>query len=282
MNRIFTFCRSKSVLAVVGFGAAIAMFQAADSAAAAQAGAAAAVAVKLPSPGFEVAAIKPHAKDASLNGGWGFTADSFSATNLTLRTLILYAYNLKTDHQLRGMPKWGDSDHWDIQARVDSETAEASRKLGQKQRTAEMRLLVQNLLATRFGLKAHRETQELPIYDLVIAKGGSKLAATTASIERSGWSSRNGRISGTGMDAEALAYSLSMCNEVDRIVFDKTGLKGRYDFTLKWTPEDEQEKADSGPSLFTALQDQLGLKLVPAKGPVDTVVVDGVERPSPN
>jgi uncharacterized protein (TIGR03435 family) len=255
---------------------------AAALAARAQATVSAAQATRLPALEFEVAAIKLHPHDASMNGGWGFTADSFSATNLTLRTLILYAYSLKVDDQLRGLPKWGDSVHWDIKARVDPETAEALRNLGQEQRTAEMRLLVRNLLATRFGLRVHPETQELPIYDLVMAKNGSRLAVTAASLKKRGWSSGNGRISGKGMDVEALAYSLSTCDDVGRIVLDKTGLTGKYDINLKWTPEGRQETADSGPSIFTALEEQLGLKLVSARGPVDTIVVDRVERPSPN
>ncbi len=82
------------------------------------------------------------------------------------------------------------------------------------------------------------------------------------------------------IDMKSLIFSLS--NDVGRIVLDQTGLTGKYDFTLKWTPDGQQETADSGPSIFAALEEQLGLKLVSAKGPVDTIVVDRVEKPSPN
>ena len=286
MRRIVTFFKLKSGLVAIGCSAGFAALAVAvltpGLTAGAQTSATAAPKAKSPSLEFEVAAIRPHPQDGSTNGGWGFTADSFSSTNLTLRTLILYAYSLKVDDQLRGLPKWGDSAHWDIKARLDAGTAEALRRLGQEQRIAEMRLLVQNLLAARFGLRVHPETQELPIYDLVIAKSGSKLVVTPASVKKRGYSSGNGRISGMGMGLEALAYSLSMCDDVGRIVEDKTGLKDKYDVNLRWTPEGRPETADSGPSIFTALQEQLGLKLVPAKGPVDTIVVDHVEQPTPN
>ncbi len=237
---------------------------------------------KFPSVQFEVASIKPHARDASLNGGWGFTADGFSATNLTLKMLIFYAYNLEMDDQLRGLPKWGDSDHWDIEARLDSGTAAAMPKLDREQHMAEMRLTVRKLLAARFGLTVREETRELPIYELVIAKSGSKLEAAKTGVKRSGWSSGDGRISGGNVGADTLAGALSSSDDVGRLVVDKTGLKGKYNFKLKWTPERRQESADSGPSIFTALQEQLGLKLVPAKGPVEVVVVDHVEPPTPN
>ena len=237
---------------------------------------------KLPSLQFEVAAIKPHSQDASMNGGWRFSEDSFSTTNLPLKTLIFIAYNLRSGEQLQGLPKWGGSDRWDIQAKIDGEAVPELRTLGREQRTDEHRLLLRDLLATRFGLKVHHELRNLPIYELVVAKSGFKLKAAAASDKDSGWSWGNGTFKGTDVGVDALSYSLSSMDDVGRMVENKTGLTGKYDIEMKWTPQGKQEAADSGPSIFTALEEQLGLKLVSAKGPVDVIVVDHVEQPSPN
>lgn len=237
---------------------------------------------KLPSIQFEVAAIKPHSQDASMNGGWRFSEDSFSTTNLPLKTLIFIAYNLRSGEQLQGLPKWGGADRWDIQAKIDGEAVPELRTLGRGQRTEEHRLLLRDLLARRFGLKVHHETRKLPIYELVVAKSGLKLKAAAASDKGGGWSWGNGTFKGTDVGVDALSYSLSSIDDVGRMVENKTGLTSRYDIEMKWTPQGKQEAADSGPSIFTALEEQLGLKLVSAKGPVDVIVVDHVEQPSPN
>jgi uncharacterized protein (TIGR03435 family) len=248
----------------------------------AQAGASVAPGAAEASIGFEVASIKSHPPDGTTNAGWGFTGDSFSATNLTVRTMLIFAYDLKTDSQVQGLPKWGDTDHWDIAARINDEDAQALRKLNWQQHTSEIQSLLKNLLAQRFQLRIHHETRELPIYELIVAKSGLKAIASENSVQRSGASSGDGRFDGGNINVAALASALSSSDDVSRIVVDKTGLTGRYDMRLRWTPASKQESADSGPSIFTALEEQLGLKLVPAKGPVDTVVIDHVERPSAN
>jgi len=137
---------------------------------------------------------------------------------------------------------------------------------------------MQALLADRFKLQIHRETKETPIDALVVAKGDFKLKESQAIVRM--WSSRDGRITITAGQIDDLVFSLT--GDADRTVVNKTGLTGKYDIDLKWTPDDQQGTPDAGPTLFTALEEQLGLKLVPAKGPVDTFVVDHVERPTEN
>lgn len=274
MRCVFASFKCKVVLIACGMAVALAA-RAQEGASASQHTAPAPLA-------FDVAAIKPHPPDGSMSGGWRFTADGFSATNLSLETLIFYAYDLRNMDQLQGLPKWGRTDLWDVQARVAEDTVQKLRKLDPEEHANQIRLMVQSLLATRFDLKIHHETRTLPIYDLVIAKSGFKLKEATASEKGSGWSSGNGMFKGTDVGVDALSYSLSSFDEVGRLVVNDTRLKGKYDIVLKWTPEGKQETESSGPSIFTALHEQLGLKLVSAKGPVDTIVVDHVERPSPH
>jgi uncharacterized protein (TIGR03435 family) len=167
---------------------------------------------------------------------------------------------------------------------MDADTVSALNKLARAERQSQRQQMFENLLADRFQLKFHHETRELPVYNLVVAKGGLKMQASTA--EGSSSSMNNSSLSGKGMPIEGISFSVS--NVVGRQVVDKTGLTGKYDFTLTWTPDEmgapsgASADADSGPSIFTALEEQLGLKLVPAKGPVDVIVVDHIERPSEN
>jgi uncharacterized protein (TIGR03435 family) len=170
--------------------------------------------------------------------------------------------------------------------------------------------MVQALLADRFKLKVSHQTKELPVYALVVAKGGPKLTETqvppptpdgTAAPNRGFRGIRMGgpgQLTGTNIDMGLLADLLSGQRELGRLVIDQTGLKGNYDWTLKWTPDrsDPMFKApdggqpsgdalpadSSGPSLFTALEEQLGLKLEARKGPVETLVIDSIEKSSEN
>jgi uncharacterized protein (TIGR03435 family) len=228
---------------------------------------------------YDVIAIHPHKPDPNMGWSWRSMADGFSASGITVESLVFSAYNLKVDDQLKGLPGWAGSERFDIQAKMDAPTVEMLRKLPREELSRERRLMLQALLADRFALRIHHESKDLPIYDLVVAKGGLKLKALTEE-KPGGWSMGGGKFTGHGLTIAILASNLS--GELSRMVVDKTALTGNYDITLKWTPDGEQETATSGPSLFTALQEQLGLKLVSAKGPVDTIVVDHVERPSPN
>lgn len=231
------------------------------------------------SPAYAVVAIHPHKPGLHMTSRWGTTADGFSASGMTVRELISVAYDLKVEDQISGLPGWADAEQFDIQAKMDAPAIEAMHKLSKEESFHQQKLMLRALLADRFALKMHHESKDLPIYELVVAKGGPKLKAP-AGKKPGGWSMGGGRFIGHGVTAANLATALS--GSMGSMVMDKTGLTGKYDITLKWTPEGEKETATSGPSLFTALQEQLGLKLVSAKGPVDTIVVDHVEHPSPN
>ncbi|MGH9598314.1 MAG: TIGR03435 family protein [Terracidiphilus sp.] len=229
-------------------------------------------------PTYEVVSVKPH-KAVDDGMWWRMTPDGFSTSGVTLDNLMMNAYGLITPDQISGLTGWADADKFDIQAKMDEETTAALQKLSPKERFHQQQLMMRAMLADRFELKVHHETKELPIYELVIARSGLKMKESPANEKGRGMFGPN-KITAQATPIESLAFSLS--NNVGRIVVDKTGLTGKYDFTLKWTPDDQQESADSGPSIFAALEEQLGLKLVPAKGPVDTIVVDRIEKPSPN
>ena len=139
--------------------------------------------------------------------------------------------------------------------------------------------MLQSLLADRCKLKVHFETKEFPVYDLVIARGGLKMKEATSdekSMERASEGKLTGRATGIGSLIAVLPAD-------GRLIVDKTGLGNkRFDFDLQWTPDDRRMDAVSGPSLFTALEEQLGLKLVSSKAPGKVLVIDQMERPSPN
>jgi uncharacterized protein (TIGR03435 family) len=205
---------------------------------------------------------------------------------------LLQAFRLQEDQQLVGEPKWTSSDRWDIDARIAAEDIAALGKLSYHQRLD----MFQAILTERFGLKVHHEMRDLPVFELVVAKGGPKMTPSkptpndVAGIEGAPGelNSSRGRETGRGTIMEFLAEDLS--EELGRKVVDHTGMTGRYDFTLTWTPDDSAAAtagtaasgAAQGPSLFTAVQEQLGLKLEPAKAPVDVIVIDHLEKPAEN
>jgi uncharacterized protein (TIGR03435 family) len=179
---------------------------------------------------------------------------------------------------------------WDIRAKTDAPEADPT-KLDQMGRDAwadRRKQRLQSLLVDRFHLTCHFVTKQLPVYDMVLARGGPKLAQTTAPPERqhsvnSNGDSRKIDMSVRGVTMTEAAVALS--GEVERIVVDKTGLTGNYDFHLSFATENARAQdtdAASLPTLFTALEEQLGLKLIPSKGPVKVLVIDSVEKPSEN
>lgn len=199
-----------------------------------------------------------------------------------LRRLLFTAYSVKLDTTIPGMPKWGDSASFDIEAKADEATTEAMKKLPETEQRNQTQLMLKTLLADRFKLTVHTETREGPVYNLVVAKSGFKLKRTREGEEPGGyysWSS--GRIRVRRGPIASLVYCLSE-GLAGRPVVDKTGLTGSYDIDFTWTPDDQQGTDNAGPTLFTALEEQLGLKLVPSKGPVEIFVIDHVEQPSPN
>src|ERR1700691_71762 len=266
-------------------------------------------------PAFDVASIKPN------KGGMGIMIrmekGRFVANNITVKFLLQEAYHVK-DSQISGAPGWTDTEHYDIEAKLDDSSPDAGPKLSPDQQGVQTRLMLQSLLADRFKLTLHHETKELPIYALVVTKTGPKLhesahepaaapddAAPPVPLAPNGPQPRHSvRMMGRG-DLSINAENLDMCAEVlsrqlGLLVVNKTGLKGDYDFALKWTPDESQGQMfggpgggpggpprdaapppdASGPSIFAALQEQLGLKLESQKGPVDTLAIDHNERPS--
>jgi uncharacterized protein (TIGR03435 family) len=219
-------------------------------------------------------------------------------------------------HEISGAPDWLNSDRYDIEAKMDSSTADGLRKLNENERRAERQRMLQALLADRFKLTVHRETKELPVYELVVAKGGPKFhEAKPGDTYPNGMKLPDGHgrarlmfmgmgeLTAQGLPLAPLVRELSL--QLGRTVIDKTGLTGEYDFSLKWTSDvtvgafgerlssrgtegsqpgtgGTSEPETSGPSIFTAIQDQLGLKLESQKGPVAILVIDRVEKPSAN
>lgn len=177
--------------------------------------------------------------------------------------MIVFAYGLK-EYQVIG-PSWltDDSVCFDIQAKAPPETTEK-----------QMTVMLQTLLAERFHLSAHRETRTLPVYELVPAKGGPRLQKSAAEGTNSNLgSSDRGTMEGTNVPISLLAESLS--DHVNRPVLDKTGIEGRFDLKLTYDP---QENGGERPSIYTALEQQLGLRLQPAKAPVEVLVIDHIDR----
>jgi uncharacterized protein (TIGR03435 family) len=225
-----------------------------------------------PLPAFEVASVRltQHGRGPD---GWSRSSVSspspgnFSATNASYAECIRWAYQVK-DYQVLG-PEWLPSDEasYDIVAKAPPDTP-----------PAQIRLMVQRLLAERLKLALHRETRTLPIYELVVAKNGPNLSKSglqkSGADGHQGTSSRGGHVTATHVSMAELAYQISRWTH--RPVFDKTGIKGEFDFTLDYSTDDRD--TSSAPSLFTALQQQLGLKLEASKGPVEVLLIDHAER----
>jgi uncharacterized protein (TIGR03435 family) len=233
-------------------------------------------------PEYTVASIKPHAGNNG-HGRFGFRPDGFYATTLNLESLAEAAYNLYEPHQWVGWPKWASEKQWDVEAKVAPEDMDAMRVITPDQRRA----MLQKLLAGRFGLVVHHEQRELPVFALVIAKHGEKLAPTAAdpaflASHRAGVVKPGppGTMDVSAMDMAHFAPLLNFW--AGRVVVDRTGLEGRYDFLLRFTPESLPADDGADTSIFTALGEQLGLKLVPGKAPVDVIVVDAAREPDLN
>lgn len=233
-------------------------------------------------PIFEVVAIKSSKPDDE-NHRYSTTNDRFSMENFTLRRLIRIAYGLKSDSQITGGPNWMDKQAFDIVAKIDDTEAARIGKLKSDERMREFGLLLQSLLADRFQLQVHQVEQAMPVFALVVAKSGAKLARSPAAQRDYKFSWGNGHMEAKSVSMDALADHLMWMPESGaRVVVNRTGLSGEYDFKLDWTPDHgggvPPDAAD--PGLFTALQDQLGLKLESQKGSIDVVVVDGAVKPT--
>lgn len=247
---------------------------------------------------YEVASIK-----LNVSGGASINVrnspDGYSATNVPVQTLMQWAFGVQS-HQMIAAPAWFASERYDIEAKMDPAVADALQKLSVDDRRTARQHMLQALVLDRLKMTIHRETRELPIYSLVIGKGGPKLQETKPTapgvpVPRGGVSvrtSRNGRgpITLTVLHCTNTELPGIFVPHVGRTVVDKTGLTSVYDFTLQFMPDDggvvtgsaTQEEEPTLPSIFTAIQEQLGLKLESGKGPVEVIVIDHVERPSGN
>ena len=220
---------------------------------------------------FEVATIKPAVPDAGGSSGEDGRNGVLRLYNVTLKRCIRYTYAIPED-QIIGGPKWIDDRRYDIVAKADHPAGEP-----------ELLTMLQPLLADRFRLEFHREARTVPGYALTVAKGGIK-ANVSDPDRQSGGNGGRGFIDATASPVSKLTIRLSAL--LGRPVVDMTGEKRKFDFHLRWTPDDTQTGGDSAasdsPSLFTALQEQLGLKLESKKVPADVLVVDRAELPSDN
>jgi len=274
-----------------------------------------------PAPAFEVASIKPN------NSGDGRVMmqnqpGRFVATNITLRLLIRNAYQVQ-DFQITGGPNWLGSDHFDIIAKVPDGTPAPQGPPAPGSAPSPLQLMLRSLLAERFKLTLHNETKDSPIYALVLARSdgrlGPELKKSEADCNAQFAAGRGrggpmpppgppppgaampcgirigpGNMAVGGSPLSQFANSLGMFT--GRVVVDRTGLTGNYDFNLTWTPDQMPQRppgapADqpvqfngvaidpNGPSLFTAVQEQLGLKLDSARGPVELLVIDRADKP---
>lgn len=250
---------------------------------------------------FDVAAIKPDNSGANFLGIRVVPGGGLRAVNATLRSLISEAYQVR-DFEVSGGPAWLGSARYDIEAKGQVEPG------SQQQTGLQVMVMLQALLADRFQLRIHRETKEMPIYGLLVDKNGPKLEASRGvcfdpaagvpppptlpgqapSRPCGGFNNSSNQMSGASVGMSRFAANLSRFT--GRTVVDRTGLRGTYDIALRWTPYEGQAwlptgpppADDSQPSIFAAVQEQLGLRLESQRGPVEVLVIDRAEKPSEN
>ena len=231
------------------------------------------IAAQTPAPqqAFEVASLRignqspaPASVDAP---PWtqAFPTNRYYIHDLNLKLIIQLAYGLQP--QFIEGPGWIDAENYSIDAKVD----------GDQQLTYEqIKPLLQNLLAQRLGLKAHRESRMEPGFHLVVGKSGTKMPAAAAGAKPQGISILSSGFNARALDMGTLASLMQ--HVIGQPVVDQTGLTGSYDIKLSYAPPNDPNANSNNPDIFTAIQDQLGLKLEPAKVPVDYLVIDHVDR----
>ena len=238
-------------------------------------------------PNFEVATIKP-SKPGQQGKGFGFRGRQFMTFNTNVNDLIAIAYGLDAK-QIVGAPAWLGTDLYDIAGVPDVPGRPNQKQMG---------IMLQKLLADRFQLKFHHERKVLSVYTITVAHGGPKMKKSTAGPnDGDAFMFRGlGDLIVRNMTMKDFATWMQS-GVMDRPVVDQTGLTDRYDFTLKWTPDESQfaqfrgsnvkmptatNDPNAPPGLYTAIQEQLGLKMEATKAPDDVIVIDHVEKPSPN
>jgi uncharacterized protein (TIGR03435 family) len=233
-------------------------------------------------PGVEVATIKPTQPGTQLFM-LVMQGENLVVRNFALKYLIRFAYDMP-ERQIVGGPGWMDTDKWDIEAKPDTPGTPS---------IAQMRLMMQKVLADRFALKVHEEKRNMAAFALIVGKNGPKVTKSADAVESANFTLYPWGMLGTRSATMGEFAHLLQSNVLGQPVVDNTGLSGRWDFTLKWTPDETQfmgmnppppaaDDANAPPPLFTAIQEQLGLKLEPQKADAPVLLVGHVERPSPN
>ena len=227
-------------------------------------------------PAFAVASVRQNKDCVGVNQGGPTGNGSIARYQYQLDLLIYRAFGIKSDNEIAQMPQWANSECFNVEVRLDDDAMPAFQKLSLIQQQEQSNLMLQQLLEDRFGLKTHYEQRMIPVYNLVVAKGGPKLTKSEVPVSTFGFASGRDFINCGG--TSGLIRGLS--NFVGRTVIDKTGLTEAYDIKLKFAPMMAED--DPRPSIFTALQEQLGLKLESAKSSVDVLVIDHLDQPTPN
>jgi uncharacterized protein (TIGR03435 family) len=252
-------------------------------------------AASIPKLTYDVVSIRPHDPEDGTLGFSGSDGDAahgptFNITGVALKNLIEIAYGVDS-FQVAGGPATLMAQRFDVRAKSDDSAGAQLAGLTRCQVSAAKQQMLQTVLADRFKLTVHRGTKEVTAYNLVVAKSGAKLTASPPlPAEPEPEHPRGARSEGRGdhhgtrqiyhdFPMQQLASTLTA--ELNLPVADKTGLSGVYDFTLQWS-SDDTSREDPYPSLFTAIQEQLGLKLEPTKAPIDVIVIEHIEPPSEN
>ena len=263
-----------------------------------------------PMPSFAVVSVAP-SKPSEEDSNSGSNDDTYHARRTTIKEVLTYAFGIGYDGEMIKPPTWVSNERFDITGKLDEEQIAAFREMSRNIREEQMRLMVQSLLQERFRLVYHFETRELPVYRLQIAKGGFKCSADPAapaaipdmSRPRFRWSSapappppppdwhppspaeqqrlqQNMHMHTRGWPFWLIVASISHQSELGgKPVLDDTGLDGPYECDLQWSREGS---GGTGQDFFPAVRDQLGLRLQPSRGVIEVLVVDSIDRPSPN
>ncbi|HEY4085727.1 MAG TPA: TIGR03435 family protein [Bryobacteraceae bacterium] len=231
---------------------------------------------------FEVASVKMRAPDAVIMMvGGGPEGSRLSLEAMSLADLVSWSYGVKVT-QVAGGPSWArqERDRSTLDGGVRRFDIAAKAEDGSSPPVDDFRRMMRTLLAERFGLEVHREPRETAVYGLVVDKKGVKFSESAPEAKGILRMSGGGQIVGSGATMTQLVGWFSNANGVDRPVVDETGLAGRYDFTLEWA--NPQNATDSRPSIFTAMVDELGLRLEPRRIQMEYVVIDRAELPGGN
>ena len=227
-------------------------------------------------PDWDVVAVNPSDPNSTNGQRIRMSGGHVRFLDTTVEQFLLIGYGLQKG-QLTGVPDWAKTERWSVDGVASVEGEPSLRQL---------QSMMQKVLAERFGLKLHHEQREMPVYALTVAKGGPKMTLNTS--DPNGWMDQQNSV-GSGRDVENLKnasmaeVALILQFRTDRPVVDQTKLKGRYDFKLEWTiDETSVPAADAPPGLFTAIQEQIGLKLEPARAPAEVLVIERLERPGAN